>query len=265
MLLHGFTGSGASWQTQRRLFAPSAFCPDLPGHGANLPADDVRTAFTPPTPPAAYRIEATADALAVQLAALPQPRTLLGYSLGGRVALTLAVRHPQLLDCLILESASPGIADDGERTERRARDEALAEDIERRGMAWFVEMWEAQPLFASHARLPADVRAAQRAARLANDPHGLAASLRGMGAGVMPPLWEALAHLAVPTLLISGADDAKYTAIARQMAALMPQAQHVIIAGSGHTPHLEQAAAFAAAAGNFHFPHPIASPLQPHP
>jgi 2-succinyl-6-hydroxy-2,4-cyclohexadiene-1-carboxylate synthase len=260
MLLHGFTGSGASWQAQRRLFAPFALCPDLPGHGTNMPAnnrdEDARTALMPPTPHAAYRIEAAADALAAQLAALPQPRTLLGYSLGGRVALTLAVRHPQLLDRLILESASPGIADDRERAERRARDEVLAEDIERRGMAWFVEMWEAQPLFASHARLPANVRAAQRAARLANDPHGLAASLRGMGAGVMPPLWSALAHVAVPTLLISGADDAKYTAIAGQMAALMPQAQQIVIAGSGHTPHLEQAAAFAAAVG---------SPLTPSP
>lgn len=229
-LLHGFTGSAHTWDAHRAAFANFAlFTPDLPGHGANVTTNR-----------ADYDIDVAARMLNEQVAAQPSPRVLLGYSLGGRVALTMATQQPRLYDALILESASPGIADNGERAARRAADDALAESIEQRGMAWFVDYWEALPLFASHARLSDAVRAEQRRQRLLNDPRRLALSLRGMGAGVMPPLWDALPRMTMPVLLISGADDGKYTTLAGQMAARLPHAQHVIIPNSGHTPHLEQ-------------------------
>lgn len=229
-LLHGFTGSAQTWDTHRTAFAAyTLFTPDLPGHGANISPD-----------PADYAIDNAAHSLNAQVATQSSPRVLLGYSLGGRVALTMATEQPRLFDALILESASPGIADDDERAARRAADEALANDLEQRGMAWFVDYWESLPLFASHMRLPAAVRAEQRRQRLQNDPHGLTLSLRGMGAGVMPPLWDALPTLTMPVLLISGANDAKYTALNAQMAARLPNARHVVVDSSGHTPHLEQ-------------------------
>jgi 2-succinyl-6-hydroxy-2,4-cyclohexadiene-1-carboxylate synthase len=229
-LLHGFTGSARTWDAHRAAFEEYALStPDLPGHGADVSHN-----------PADYHIDHVAQVLNTQIAAQPSPRVLLGYSLGGRVALTMATQQPRLYDALVLESASPGIAHDAERTARRAADDTLAEQIEQRGIAWFVEYWEALPLFASHARLPNAVRDEQRRQRLLNDPHGLALSLRGMGAGVMPPLWDALPTLTMPVLLISGADDAKYTTLAEQMAARLPDAQHVVISNSGHTPHLEQ-------------------------
>jgi len=118
-------------------------------------------------------------------------------------------------------------------------------------MRAFVDTWERLPLFATYARLPDETRAALRQARLANDPAGLAHSLRGMGTGAHPSLWARLPALACPVLLITGADDSKFTDIARQMLTTLSFGQHVVIPASGHTPHLEQADAFRAALQNF--------------
>jgi 2-succinyl-6-hydroxy-2,4-cyclohexadiene-1-carboxylate synthase len=144
-----------------------------------------------------------------------------------------------------LESSSPGIADAAERQARVVADEALAESIEREGLEAFVERWERLPLFASQASLPEDTRARLHAQRLRNDPLGLANSLRGMGAGRQESLWDRLAWLYVPTLLIAGELDAKYCALASQMATALPNAQAVIMPGVGHAVHLEQPQSFA--------------------
>ena len=237
LLLHGFTGSSATWaaflpewSTQYQVLAP-----DLIGHGQSAA----------PTDPARYTLEEALDDLLALLDTLGIDQCIvLGYSLGGRLALTFAAHAPGRVSGLILESTSPGIADPSERATRKAQDETLAAMIEERGIAWFVEYWEQQPLFASQARLPAAVRAWIRAERLAQRPVGLANSLRGMGTGAMTPLWDHLPQLALPVLLIVGAFDTKYVTIGQSMAARLPHAELVIVPDAGHAVHAEQPETF---------------------
>jgi 2-succinyl-6-hydroxy-2,4-cyclohexadiene-1-carboxylate synthase len=146
----------------------------------------------------------------------------------------------------MLEGATAGIADATERSARVRADEALAHRIEREGVPAFVDAWEALPLWASQASLPAAARERLRAQRLANDAMGLANSLRGMGAGAQPSLWGRLGELRSPTLLLAGSLDAKFTAIAREMAHALPDATMVPIDGAGHAAHLERPRPFAA-------------------
>jgi 2-succinyl-6-hydroxy-2,4-cyclohexadiene-1-carboxylate synthase len=180
-----------------------------------------------------------------------QKTAALGYSMGGRIALHLAQRAPERLWALVLESASPGIVDATEREARRQSDAVLAEMIERGGIVAFVDRWQALPLFATQTRLPAALREALRHQRLSNNPHGLANSLRGLGAGMQKPLGRRLSELRIPALLLAGALDAKYCTLARQMAAALPDPQLAIIQQSGHAIHLEQSEVFAAAVQQF--------------
>lgn len=233
LLLHGFTGSAATWAGLAAQLAPQRQCiaQDLIGHGkSGAPAD-----------PARYTMEQAVQDIAGLLDVLGISRVdLLGYSLGGRLALQFAVAAPGRVRALILESASPGLASPAERAARIAADDALAEVIERDGIEAFVAHWEALPLWASQAELPAELRARQRTQRLANRPQGLANSLRGMGTGRQRALWDMLPTLTIPTLLLAGALDAKFSAIAQQMAATLPRADLAIIAAAGHAIHLEQ-------------------------
>lgn len=233
LLLHGFTGSAATWAGLAAQLAPQRQCIalDLIGHGkSGAPAD-----------PARYTMEHAVQDIAGLLDVLGISRVdLLGYSLGGRLALQFAVAAPGRVRALILESASPGLASPAERAARIAADDALAEVIERDGIEAFVAHWEALPLWASQAELPAELRARQRTQRLANRPQGLANSLRGMGTGRQRALWDMLPTLTIPTLLLAGALDAKFSAIAQQMAATLPRADLAIIAAAGHAIHLEQ-------------------------
>jgi 2-succinyl-6-hydroxy-2,4-cyclohexadiene-1-carboxylate synthase len=237
VLLHGFTGSAATWAPFLPAFAREfdTVAIDLPGHGAT----------EAPRDPARYRMERTVADLAAILERLGIARAAwLGYSLGGRVALGVAALAPSRVAALVLEGASPGIADPAERAARVRSDEALAARIERAGVAAFVDEWEGLPLFASQGRLPADVRAAHRRQRLASDPAGLASSLRGIGQGAQPPLHDRLGEIAAPTLLLAGAEDSKFRRLAAEMAAGMPAAEVVVIEGAGHAAHLEQPRAF---------------------
>ncbi|MBX5449435.1 2-succinyl-6-hydroxy-2,4-cyclohexadiene-1-carboxylate synthase [Thermogemmatispora sp.] len=238
VLLHGFTGSALGWGSLLEELATaglSIVALDLHGHGlSDAPSDPER-----------YSMEhCRADLLEAlrQLGIAPGEAILLGYSLGGRIALYCAFSG--FFRALILESASAGIADPQEREERRRQDEELAASIEREGVAAFVARWEQQPLFASQQRLPEELRAALRAQRLANRAEGLAGSLRGVGTGVQPPLYARLPELQLPVLLICGALDEKFCAIGREMAALLPQARLAIVPEAGHTVHLEQPARF---------------------
>ncbi len=171
----------------------------------------------------------------------PEPTHVVGYSMGARLALALAVRHPERVRTLVLESGSPGLASEEERSARCASDEALASELEREGIVPFVDAWEARPLFASIARrLSVEARAAVRARRLAHDPRGLAAALRGLGTGSLPSFWEDLPGLDLPVLLLAGAEDAKFVEIASAMASRLPRATLRIVPEAGHTVHLEQ-------------------------
>lgn len=237
LLLHGFTGAAStwrevasSWDGWRRIAV------DLVGHGASDAPDDERR-YT--MAHCVADLITLLDALGVDCAAV------LGYSMGGRVALQLAAAAPERVAALVLEGASPGIADADERAARVASDRALADDIERDGIAAFVDRWQRVPLFATQDQLPDDVRARLRQQRLTNRPCGLANSLRGMGAGAQTSLWPRLHELAMPALLIAGEDDAKYSEMARAMASRVPAATVRIVPGAGHAVHLERPDAFS--------------------
>jgi len=233
LLLHGFSGCGRSWgdrilsalAVDRRVLAP-----DLPGHGGNrTPRDAVH-----------FTIQGVVDNLVRELDDLGiEQADWVGYSMGGRVALAAAVLRPDRVRHLVLESASPGIADPAAREERKAQDWELATRIEREGGAWFADYWEARPLFTSRRSLPDTVREEMRAVRLAQDPAGLAAALRGFGTGEQPSWWADLPGVDHPTLLLTGSLDTKFTSLAREMATALPQAVHRVVPGAGHTVHLE--------------------------
>lgn len=233
LLLHGFTGSAETW----RPFLPAlearhrVIAPDLIGHGRTDAPDDL----------ARYRMDAcVADVLALLDRLGISDLAVLGYSMGGRVALHLALAAPARVRALILESTSPGIVDPAERAARVQSDEGLADSIEREGIVAFVARWESQPLFASQHRLPKDVQERLRAERMHQRPRGLANSLRGMGAGAMQPVWDRLGELGMPVLVIAGELDEKYVTIARRMGERLPHAQVETVAAAGHAVHLEQ-------------------------
>lgn len=237
VLLHGFTGAAANWTHVTAVLAQRAqvVAPDLLGHGSTAAPDD----------PARYTMpRAAADIYALWEQLDLPPVHLVGYSMGGRLALYTALEYPQMVARLTLESASPGLDTDAERAARRASDEALAARIERDGVAAFTESWENLPLFAGQT---AEAKAGLRAVRLAQRPTGLANSLCGMGTGVQPSLWPRLSELARPVHLITGALDGKFVAINRQMQPRFRDARLTIIPDAGHTVHLERPDAYLSA------------------
>jgi 2-succinyl-6-hydroxy-2,4-cyclohexadiene-1-carboxylate synthase len=171
--------------------------------------------------------------------------------MGGRTALQFALAHPDRLSALVLESTSPGITDPEERRQRITSDADLAARVERDGIRAFVDMWERLPLWDSQKSLPAAARARLRAERLAQRPEGLANSLRGAGAGVLPAVTDRLGEIAAPTLLVVGALDAKYVALGRMMSARIPGARLEVVPDAGHAVHLERPDAFAALVAGF--------------
>jgi 2-succinyl-6-hydroxy-2,4-cyclohexadiene-1-carboxylate synthase len=238
LLIHGFTGRGSDWAPllpELRRVATTVTV-DLLGHGSsNTPAD-----------PARHAIERQAADIAAILRQLRlTPATVMGYSMGARVALRLAITAPSLVARLILESPSAGIADPAERAARRASDEELARLAEREGIEAFVARWESLPIFASERSLPPEVRARHHAERLRCRPEGLAASLRGAGQGSMEPLHGRLDFVTAPTLVIAGELDSVGAPRAQRIAAAIHDAQLVLVPGAGHAPHREQPARVA--------------------
>jgi 2-succinyl-6-hydroxy-2,4-cyclohexadiene-1-carboxylate synthase len=237
LLLHGFTGRGATWASHLPAFRRRhrTIVVDLLGHGrSDGPAD-----------PGRHAVECQAADLATLLARLDAiPSDVLGYSMGARIALRLALDHPSAVRRLVLESPSAGIADAGDRAARRASDDALAATIERDGIAAFVDQWEAQPIFASQAAMSPTARRRLRAERLANRPEGLAASLRGAGQGIATPVGGELGRVRVPVLVVAGALDATGLARAKEVVAALPDARLAIVEGAGHAPHIERPAEF---------------------
>ena len=223
VLLHGFTNSGASWQPVISGLGQRyrAFAPDIRGHAS-----------------ASETTPVTLEAVLEDLARFDEPRfTLVGYSQGGRIALHAALAMPRRIERLVLIGASPGLEDEAERADRRAADERLAEQIETLSIEEFATIWAQTPVLGG---LDAETAAAAHADRVRSTPHGLAAALRGLGTGALPSLWERLRELSVPVTLICGGRDAKFTGLARQMAALIPRAEVVIVPGAGHAVHLER-------------------------
>jgi len=237
VLLHGFTGSQANWESHVEELAGDfqTVRLDLIGHGRTDSPEDAHR----------YRMEKSAEDIVNLLQRfVPGPVNLLGYSMGGRLALFLALSYPNLVGSLILESASPGLREESERRERIRRDERLARSIMRDGIEAFVNRWEKLELFASQSLLAPEVRSGLRKQRLLNDTTGLANSLRGMGTGAQPSLWSRLGELEVPVLLLAGELDYKFAAIAREMALIAGTACTRIVPAAGHTVHLEQPVIF---------------------
>ncbi|WP_295879864.1 alpha/beta fold hydrolase [uncultured Thiohalocapsa sp.] len=233
LLLHGFTGTGADWDFWPAT-APAALAPDLPGHGDS------------PDPRGDFAAE-TERLLAVLPAGVER---LVGYSLGGRIALCLLAAAPQRFTAATIVSAHPGLFNAGQRDGRRAVDQRWIALLRTAGIAAFVDAWERQALFASQDRLPADVLAAQRRRRLAQRAEGLAASLACCGLAEMPDTWAALRRWPGRLSWLAGARDDKFVAIAERVARERPGTQVHIVPDAGHNLLLEApAAVLAAAAG----------------
>jgi 2-succinyl-6-hydroxy-2,4-cyclohexadiene-1-carboxylate synthase len=232
LLLHGFLGESADWMEVADGLCTDFYClcPDLPGHGRTHAAGSIFTM--------AY----AAETLMLRLDALKIARcSVAGYSMGGRLALYLAVHHPDRFQRVMLESASPGLQNGEERMQRQQHDEALADRLESMPEAefsQFVSEWYEQPMFATLKQDPG--RFYQLIARRRhNRPKSLSAALRGMGVGVQSSLWENLPDYRVPTLLITGEADHKFRQVAEKMCEACPAMALHVMAGCGHNVHYE--------------------------
>ncbi len=231
VLLHGFGGTRRAWDGVIAALDPERYRPlalDLPGHGA---AADAPRPIT------------FAGCVAEVLAHSPERFTLCGYSLGGRVALHVALAAPERVARLVLVSSGAGICDEGERAARRRADRALADELESAPYEQFIERWRTQPLFAAE---PPTVGALAREDHRRNRPDALAAALRGVGAGEMQPLWGRLGELPMPVTVLVGERDAKYRELGRRLVELAPDAELVVLAG-GHGLPLENPRGLAGA------------------
>ena len=239
LFLHGFMGAADDWGEVTSALSEDFRCitVDLPGHGASVGLPEERYAF-----------DGTIAALAEALGDLDVERCrVVGYSLGARLALALALREPRRIARLVLESGSPGLRTDAERAARRALDAERAEQIESDFEA-FLGAWSRMPLFGLADRSDRRDEFVERRRR--NIPAELARSLRGSGTGQQPSLWTALATLAIPTLAVAGGRDERYVDLAFEMAAAGPTVMPLVVP-AGHAVHAEQPDVFAALARSF--------------
>ena len=217
VLLHGFSATSRAWDAVAARLDPERYLPlaiDLPGHGTQ----------------AAVSLPITFEGCVRHvLERAPDRFVLCGYSLGGRVALHLALAAPERISRLVLVSASAGIEDASQREERRAADERLARELEQAPFEEFIERWRSQPLFAGE---PEDVGRLAREDQRRNRPEALAAVLRGIGAGQMRPLWAELPTLSMPVDVVVGERDERYRELGARMTGLMPDARLVALDGA---------------------------------
>ena len=219
VLVHGFTQTGRSWDS----------VVDRLGAGHEVIAPDV---------PVADDLWSTADALCD----VGGPGAWMGYSMGGRLALHVALTRPALVERLVLVGATGGIDDAAERAARRTADEELAASIEHEGVDAFLERWLAQPLFAGLT----DAGPRQR------DADVLTATLRRLGTGTQEPLWNRLSALTMPVLVVAGERDEKFTDLGRRLvASIGDNAALALVPGAGHACHLEEPDGFVEVVGRF--------------
>lgn len=228
LLLHGFLGSGADWQHHAEKLQKRYCCfmPDLPGHGESPAPDPKEDTF-----------ETVCRSLSELSATLhPHPLHLVGYSMGGRLALYLALRYPERFRSILLVSSSPGLKAPEAKALRRTSDEKLAADITA-NFGMFLDKWYNLPLFSplkNHSLFPSILERRRK-----NNPAGLAASLRVLGTGNQPSLWNLITENRLPATFFAGEKDLKYVEIGRQMVNLSFCPQMVVFPGCGHTLHTE--------------------------
>jgi len=236
VFLHGFMGSSDDWVEMMEQLSDRHHCIaiDLPGHGQTQGLNRAAHFEHP-----AFEMAPTAEALVGVLDQLDiHTCDLLGYSMGGRLALYLALHYPHRVRRLVLESASAGLATEPERKARQQQDEHLAQQLEAENFEDFLERWYSQPLFSNLRYHPNFKHLLQR--RLRNQPQLLARSLRQMGTGQQPSLWNAIQHHTCPTLLLVGETDTKFRAIATHMSDRCDAITSVVVPACGHTIHTEQ-------------------------
>ena len=231
VLVHGFTQTHETWvdviDSLKQNFEVIAV--DAPNHGDSC---DI-----------SLNLESGAKAIGE----VGGNATYIGYSLGGRFCLTLALAEPQLVSRLVLISTTAGIEDKELRSERIRNDEELARRIEQIGVNQFIDEWLNQPLFAG-----LNNETNQRGVRLKNTAIGLSSSLRLCGAGRQQPTWSRLKELTMPVLVIAGANDEKYRRLAERLVSeIGDNAALEKVEDSGHTPHLEQPEIFQDLLSNF--------------
>jgi 2-succinyl-6-hydroxy-2,4-cyclohexadiene-1-carboxylate synthase len=243
VFLHGFLGRGESWREVAQSFREKYFCilPDLPGHGQNTNSD-----LSSP-----LNFDIVADWLFHLLEEISAPKIhLVGYSLGGRAALTFACRYPKRILTLTLESANPGIVDESERAKRSAEDSSRAESILKNGISAFVDGWYQMPLFASLQNHPEKLAVIKESAKQ-NDPRWMAKVIYELSPGLQTPLWNCLPNLSFPVLLIGGGDDKKYAQIIPAISEKIPNSRYEIIPDAGHNIHAEQPGKYISLLQNF--------------
>ncbi len=237
VLLHGFTQGPGSWTDIAARLADrhDVVTPTLPGHGG---AAAVTGTF-----------EAEAAALAGTVG--PPPAVWVGYSMGARLALRVALDRPDLVQGLVVLGATAGLSDPAQREARRRVDETLASGLERKGLDRFLTGWLSQPLF---KRLPPEAAGLEE--RRTNTVEGLASALRRLGTGAQEPLWDRLHELRMPVLIMAGEHDASFVSLAFRLAAAVGDGERAgasvsIVPGAGHAAHLERPDAFAVLLGRF--------------
>lgn len=230
LLFHGFTGSTLTWESCIEQFSTrfQVITIDLPGHGKTQ-------CRTPKT------MKTFSDDVVELLNFLKIDKVyLLGYSMGGRTALSFTMYYPEMVKSLILESASPGLRTEEERNARMKQDKDLAEMIKTKGIESFVSYWENIPLFETQKKLPKEIQEQVRAERLMQTEKGLAESLLYMGTGKQPSWWDELHSISQPVQLIVGEEDEKFVQINREMNELLPNSTLTIVESAGHAVHVEQ-------------------------
>jgi 2-succinyl-6-hydroxy-2,4-cyclohexadiene-1-carboxylate synthase len=242
VFFHGFMGSGYDWKEMITYFSRQYYCiaPDLPGHG--------KTVVDPPDLIPDWKSLALTISHFIK-AQSEQPVIGTGYSMGGRLALYLAVTFPAIFKALILESASPGLKTAGERRARLQHDRALAAKMEKSDFNNFLQDWYHQPLFLSLTEHDGFDRLLKMRGK--QNPVQLAAALRLMSSGRQPSLWKQLDEIDIPLLLMTGEADLKYSRLLSQMKKLCRHGVLHIVPQTGHNIHFENPLVFLEYMSNF--------------
>ncbi len=230
VLIHGFTGSPSSFDLVLDELDElrEVLLPIVLGHGPGSTSSRVVT----------FRDEV--DRIAKQIAEwASEPVYVVGYSLGARLALGMLLQHPALFGGAALVGVNPGLRDRKERVARAAADDRWRAILDRGDLAGFIDAWNTQPLFLTQQRLPAEVLEHQRRARLSHAARGLSLALQVLGLAAMPDYWTELGRASRPIDILVGSEDAKFLAIAREVANLVPTARLHVVPGAGHNLLLE--------------------------
>jgi len=235
LLLHGFLGSSSDWNDViTETFADCyAIAVDLPGHGQTVAESDE-----------SFRMEQCTTDIVALLDELSIDRChIVAYSMGGRLSLFLCTMYPRRFGRVVITSGSPGLKSQEERCSRQAHDERLAQRLESESLSTFLKQWYRQPLF-SHLCPTDDDLKRMVDTRMQNNPVGLARSLRMMGTGAQPSLWDELHSITLPVCLIVGELDIKFVKIATEMTSLLPTVEMSVVKECGHAVHMEKPQAF---------------------